>query len=108
MRWDNARVTIRVGVLGARGRMGSEVVRAVNDAPDLELVSSLDVGDELQELVAAGARWLWTSRIPESVMGNLEFLIGAGIHPVVGTTGFDAARLDQVRAWLEASPGTGR
>ena len=44
---------------------------------------------------------------PESVMGNLEFLIGAGIHPVVGTTGFDAERLDQVRAWLEASPGTG-
>ena len=44
---------------------------------------------------------------PESVMANLEFLIGAGIHTVVGTTGFDAQRLDQVRTWLAASPGIG-
>jgi 4-hydroxy-tetrahydrodipicolinate reductase len=100
-------VTIRVGVLGARGRMGSEVVRAVYDAPDLELVASLDVGDELQELVAAGAEVVVDFTHPESVMGNVEFLIGAGIHPVVGTTGFDAEKLDQVRAWLNDSPGTG-
>jgi len=96
-----------VGVLGARGRMGSEVVRAVHDAPDLALVASLDVGDELQELVAAGAQVAVDFTHPESVMGNLEFLIGAGIHPVVGTTGFDAARLDQVRTWLQDSPATG-
>ncbi len=40
-------------------------------------------------------------------MDNLEFLIGNGIHAVVGTTGFDDERLAQVRSWLDASPGTG-
>jgi len=100
-------VTIRVGVLGARGRMGSEVVRAVTDAPDLELVASLDVGDDLQALVDAGCQVAVDFTVPDSVMANMEFLIGAGIAPVVGTTGFDAGRLDQVRAWLAAAPGVG-
>lgn len=100
-------MTIRVGVLGARGRMGSEVVRAVTDAPDLELVAAVDVGDDLQVLVDAGCQVAVDFTVPDSVMANLEFLIGAGISPVVGTTGFDAARLDQVRAWLAAAPGVG-
>ena len=39
---------IKVGVLGARGRMGAEVVKAVTEAPDLELVASLDLGDSLE------------------------------------------------------------
>src|SRR5690606_9233383 len=43
---------------------------------------------------------------PDVVMGNLRWLIEHGIHPVVGTTGFDAERLDTVRGWLAASPGT--
>jgi 4-hydroxy-tetrahydrodipicolinate reductase len=104
---ENAAVTIRVGVLGARGRMGSEVVRAVHDAPDLSLVASLDVGDDLAELARAGAQVAVDFTHPESVMGNLEYLIGAGIHPVVGTTGFDQGRLAQVRAWLAEAPGVG-
>ena len=87
--------------------MGSEVVRAVYDAPDLEVVASLDVGDDLGELVAAGAHVAVDFTHPESVMGNLEYLIGAGIHPVVGTTGFDDARLEQVRTWLAAKPEVG-
>lgn len=100
-------MSIRVAVLGARGRMGSEVVRAVHEAPDLALVASLDVGDELDELVAARAAVAVDFTHPESVMGNLEFLIGAGIHPVVGTTGFDAERLGTVRGWLADAPGVG-
>jgi 4-hydroxy-tetrahydrodipicolinate reductase len=104
---QNGPVTIRVAVLGARGRMGSEVVRAVYEAPDLELVASLDVGDELSELTAAGTQVAVDFTHPESVMGNLEHLIGAGIHPVVGTTGFDEQRLQQVRDWLAAKPGVG-
>ena len=100
-------VTIRVAVLGARGRMGSEVVRAVYDAPDLEIVASVDAGDELDEITAAGAQVAVDFTHPESVMGNLEHLIGAGIHTVVGTTGFDEARLDQVRGWLAGKPGLG-
>ena len=104
---ENAAVTIRVGVLGARGRMGSEVVRAVYDAPDLELVASLDVGDDLAEVTAAGAQVAVDFTHPESVMGNLEYLIGAGVHPVVGTTGFDEDRLARVRGWLAEAPGVG-
>ena len=94
-------------MLGARGRMGSEVVRAVYEAPDLELVASLDAGDELQDFVDSGCSVVVDFTHPESVMASLEFLIGAGIHTVVGTTGFDAERLDQVRAWLAESPGVG-
>ena len=100
-------MTIRVGVLGARGRMGSEVVRAVTDAPDMELVASLDVGDGLHALVDAGCQVAVDFTVPDSVMANMEFLIAAGIAPVVGTTGFDAGRLDQVRSWLAAAPGVG-
>ena len=100
-------MTIRVGVLGARGRMGSEVVRALFDAPGLEAVASLDVGDDLRELVDEGAQVVVDFTHPESVMGNLEFAIGAGIHPVVGTTGFDEQRLATVRDWLDRAPGVG-
>ncbi|MGB8021026.1 MAG: 4-hydroxy-tetrahydrodipicolinate reductase [Candidatus Nanopelagicales bacterium] len=100
-------MSIRVAVLGARGRMGSQVVRAVYDAPDLEVVSSIDVGDDLAEVVAAGAQVAVDFTHPETVMDSLEFLIRAGIHPVVGTTGFDDARLAQVRGWLAAKPGVG-
>jgi 4-hydroxy-tetrahydrodipicolinate reductase len=104
---ENAGVTIRVGVLGARGRMGSEVVRAVDAAPDLSVVASLDVGDELDELQRAGAQVVVDFTHPESVMANLEHVISHRMHAVVGTTGFDAARLDAVRASLAAQPGVG-
>jgi 4-hydroxy-tetrahydrodipicolinate reductase len=87
--------------------MGSEVVRAVYDAPDMEVVASLDVGDDLDELTAAGAQVAVDFTHPGSVMGNLEQVIAAGIHPVVGTTGFDDTRLEQVRTWLAARPEVG-
>ena len=79
-------------MLGARGRMGSEVVNAVYDAPDLELVANLDMGDDLEDLLAAGTQVAVDFTHPESVMGNVEFLITHGIHPVVGTTGPSARR----------------
>lgn len=87
--------------------MGSEVVRAVYDAPDLETAASLDVGDDLRELVDAGCSVVVDFTHPEAVMANLEYAIGAGIHAVVGTTGFDSERLSQVRGWLQAAPGVG-
>ena len=87
--------------------MGSEVVRAVAEAPDLEEVAALDVGDDLRELVDARCQVVVDFTHPESVMGNLEFAISHGIHPVVGTTGFDDQRLDTVRGWLSAAPGVG-
>jgi 4-hydroxy-tetrahydrodipicolinate reductase len=98
---------IKVGVLGGRGRVGSEVCRAVEAADDTELVAIVDVDDELDALVTSGAEVVVDFTHPDAVMDNLEFCIDHGIHAVVGTTGFDDERLATVRGWLESSPGTG-
>jgi 4-hydroxy-tetrahydrodipicolinate reductase len=98
---------IKVGVLGARGRMGAEVVKAVTAAADLELVASLDLGDSLDQLVSSGAQVVVDFTIPDSVMANLEFLIPRGIDTVVGTTGFDDARITKVKDLLSANPKVG-
>ena len=97
----------RVGVLGARGKVGSEVCRAVEGADDLELVAQVDADDSLEDLIAAGAQAVVDFTHPDVVMDNLEFCIGHGIHAVVGTTGFDDARLEVLRGLLADSPGTG-
>ena len=91
----------RVAVLGARGRMGAEVVRAVEGADDLSLAAALDVGDPLD---LSGADVAVDFTHPDAVMGNLRACVGAGVHAVVGTTGFDAARLDELRALLDGTP----
>lgn len=87
----------RVAVLGAKGRMGSEVVRAVAAAQDLELGPQYDAGDEL-DLTAVDVAVDFTH--PDGVMDNLHACIAAGVHAVVGTTGFDEDRLAEVRRWL--------
>lgn len=89
-------MTIKVGVLGAKGRMGKTVCDAVSAANDLELVCTLDAGDNLQELVTSGAQVVVDFTIPDAVMGNLEFLSANNIHAVVGTTGFTEDRLAKV------------
>jgi 4-hydroxy-tetrahydrodipicolinate reductase len=94
---------IKVGVLGARGRMGSEVVKAVTEAPDLELVAALDLGDSLDSLIANGAQVVVDFTTPDSVMANLEFLIGNNINAVIGTTGFDDARIARIKSLLASS-----
>ena len=94
---------IKVAVIGARGRMGSEVVKAVNEAKDLELVAQLDLGDSLDALLTSGATVAVDFTTPDSVMANLEFLISHNINAVVGTTGFDDARIAMIRAALANS-----
>jgi len=98
---------LRVGVLGARGRMGAEVVKAVTNSSDLELVAQLDLGDSLDELVTNGAQVVVDFTTPDSVMKNLEFLIQNNIHAVVGTTGFDSARIDSLAKELSNHPHVG-
>ena len=98
---------IKVGVLGGRGRVGSEVCRAVEAADDVELVAVVDVDDEPDALVTSGAEVVVDFTHPDAVMDNLEFCIDHGIHAVVGTTGFDDERLATVRGWLDSSPKTG-
>jgi 4-hydroxy-tetrahydrodipicolinate reductase len=98
---------IKVGVLGARGRMGSEVVKAVTDAADCELVGALDQGDSLDALVTAGAQVVVDFTTPDVVMANLEFLVKNNIHAVVGTTGFSDDRIAQLNTWLAANSKAG-
>lgn len=98
---------LEVGVLGARGKVGAEICRAVETAPDLALVAAVDADDDIDALVTGGARAVVDFTHPDVVMDNLEFCIDHGIHAVVGTTGFDEARLDQLRGWLADAPGTG-
>lgn len=100
-------MSIKVGVLGAKGRMGQEVMKAVNEAPDLELVAALDLGDSLDQLVSNNVEVVVDFTTPDSVMANLEFAINAGIHAVVGTTGFDDVRLAQVRSFAAQRPEVG-
>ncbi len=98
---------IRVGVLGARGRMGSEVCRAVGAAPDMELVAALDAGDDLGTLVSASPDVVVDFTVPSEVMSNIGHCVASGIDVVVGTSGFTPERLDEVRAILGDQPEVG-
>jgi 4-hydroxy-tetrahydrodipicolinate reductase len=98
---------IKVGVLGARGRMGAEVVAAVEAAADCQLVAALDLGDSLEQLISSGAQVVVDFTTPDSVMANLEFLITHKIHAVVGTTGFDDARMAKLKSLSSSHPEVG-
>ena len=98
---------IRVGVLGARGKVGREVCKAVDAADDMELVAMVDVGEWLFNVADAGADVVVDFTHPDVVMENVRFCVDQDIHCVVGTTGWDGARLDAVRSWLEPKPGLG-
>jgi 4-hydroxy-tetrahydrodipicolinate reductase len=98
---------LRVGVLGARGRMGATVCAAVDGAPDLDLVAMVDVGDWLFSVADAGAQVIVDFTHPDVVMDNIRFAIDEDMHAVVGTTGFDQAKIDTVRGWLDAKPELG-
>jgi len=104
---SDEREPLRVGVLGARGRMGAEVCKAVDAAEDLELVAMIDEGDWLYNASDAGAEVMVDFTTPDVVMDNLHWCTEQGIHAVVGTTGFTEQRLDRVRTWLSRKPDLG-
>ena len=95
---------MRVGVLGAKGKVGSTMVAAVQAAGDLTLSAEVDFGDPLSLLTDTNTEAVIDFTHPDVVMDNLKFLIGNGIHAVVGTTGFTDERLDTVRSWLADHP----
>ncbi|MDJ0361412.1 4-hydroxy-tetrahydrodipicolinate reductase [Rhodococcus sp. H29-C3] len=103
----SAQAPIRVGVLGARGKVGQAICDAVTAADGLELVATVDQGDPISNFVDAVTEVVVDFTHPDVVMDNLKFLVENGIHAVVGTTGFDEGRLDTVRSWLTNSPRTG-
>lgn len=95
---------MRVGVLGAKGKVGATMVQAVEAADDLTLSAGVDAGDPLNLLTESGTEVVIDFTHPDVVMDNLKFLIDNGIHAVVGTTGFTWDRIEQVEAWLKGKP----
>ena len=95
---------IRVGVRGARGRMGQQVCKAVDAAADLDLVAMVDAGDWLFSVADAGSQVLVDFTHPDVVMDNIRFAIDQGIHAVVGTTGFTREKLETVSQWVAEAP----
>ncbi|WP_285504415.1 4-hydroxy-tetrahydrodipicolinate reductase [Actinokineospora sp. NBRC 105648] len=98
---------MRVGVLGARGRMGEQVCRAVEAAVDTEVVAEVDTGDRLADIADARAEVVVDFTHPDVVLDNLRFCLDNGIHAVVGTSGFDQSKIDTVTRWLADKPGVG-
>lgn len=98
-------MTIRVGVLGAQGRMGAEVCRAVDAAEGMEVVARVDAGDALSGITGADVVVDFTH--PDVVMDNIRFAVEHGIHCVVGTSGFGTDRLEAVSGWLADAPEVG-
>lgn len=97
---------IKVGVLGARGKLGSAIVAGLEAGVEgIELVAALGSTDPLEAL--DGVDVVVDVTTPDAVMGNLAYAVEHGIHAVVGTTGFDDERLESLRRQLEARPGVG-
>jgi 4-hydroxy-tetrahydrodipicolinate reductase len=96
---------MRIGVLGAKGKVGATMVAAVEAAEDLTFTSGVDAGDSLSLFTDSQTEVVIDFTHPDVVMNNLKFLIDNGIHAVVGTTGFTEERLNQVKAWLADKPG---
>jgi len=98
---------IRVGVLGARGRMGAQVHAAVEAADGMAVVAAVDEDDPRSTLVDARAEVVVDFTHPDAVMDNLRYCVEQGLHCVVGTSGFDTGRLDTVAGWLADRPEVG-
>jgi 4-hydroxy-tetrahydrodipicolinate reductase len=96
---------VKVGVLGAKGRMGSEVCRAVDAADDLNLVAAVDAGDDREPLRDADVVVDFTT--PAVVLDNIAWCVDAALNVVVGTSGFTPERVEHVRQQLGDRPQTG-
>jgi 4-hydroxy-tetrahydrodipicolinate reductase len=92
-------MTIKVGVIGAAGRMGSEARRAIDDDPELELAAGVEHGGSLDELTGAGAEVAVDFTTPDAVKDNVRFCVEKGIHVVVGTTGLSDDDLAEIDGW---------
>jgi 4-hydroxy-tetrahydrodipicolinate reductase len=96
-------MALRVGVLGAEGRMGSTVCAAVESDPDLELVARVDLNDPIQSLVDNGAEVAVDFTTADAARKNILFCLDNSIHAVVGTTGLSASDLETIRERAEGS-----
>lgn len=88
---------IKVGVLGAKGRMGQQVCATIEEAEDTELVARVDQGDSRDALLGADVVIDFTH--VGVVMDNLQWCVEHDLSVVVGTSGFSDDRLAEVREW---------
>jgi 4-hydroxy-tetrahydrodipicolinate reductase len=90
---------IRVAVAGAAGRMGQAVCAAVKGAGDMELVALADpaLGSTVTEALTQRPQVLVDFTVPATAVANARQAVGAGVHAVIGTTGFDPAELEDLR-----------
>ncbi len=95
---------IKVSVVGAKGRMGSHVVDAVNGAANTELALALDAGDDLSGITPENTDVVVEFTVPSVSLNNVLALVRQGVDVVVGTTGWTDEKLDQVRAALAEAP----
>ena len=93
---------IKVGVLGAQGRMGRTVCEAIEGAPDASVAAQVDQDDSLEALIGCDVVVDFTH--VAAVMGNLRWCVEHGLNVVVGTSGFGDDRLAEVRSWTEQKP----
>jgi 4-hydroxy-tetrahydrodipicolinate reductase len=98
---------LSVAVLGAAGRMGRTVCEAVESAADLRLAAKLDVSDSVESLAGSGVQVAVDFTAPLATEDNVHALLDAGVHAVVGTTGWDPAALSRVREHADATDGVG-
>jgi 4-hydroxy-tetrahydrodipicolinate reductase len=93
-----------VAVSGAAGRMGQTVCKAVEAAADMELAGQADpsLGVELAE-VLGDADVVIDFSTPETALANASACLAAGVHVVLGTTGFDLAALREAAEAGEAN-----
>ena len=99
-------MSIRVAVIGAKGRMGSHAVDAINGAEGLELVAALGSSDSLETLLDQNIDVAVELTVPKSTEDNVTFLVENGIDTVVGTTGWDNDRLARLESTLKDHPKT--
>ena len=95
---------VRVSVVGAKGRMGSHVVDAVNNAQDTALALALDAGDDLTAITPDNTDVAVEFTVPSVALDNVLTLIGQGVDVVVGTTGWTEEKLARVRKALATAP----
>jgi 4-hydroxy-tetrahydrodipicolinate reductase len=97
-------VAIRVGVIGAHGRMGAEVCRAVEGDPDLDLVAQVGHTDSLDVLSSSNTEVAVEFTSPEAVKGNVSYLLAHHMHAVVGTSGLTASDIEGFETAAASSP----
>src|SRR6478752_4299388 len=98
---------LRVGVIGARGRMGAETCKAVVEADDMDLVAAVGGREWLFSLADAGSEVVVEFTHPDVVMDHIRFCIDQGIHIITGTSGFTDERFATIRHWLAGTPEVG-